>query len=115
MINFIFMLTHHDRTVANAEEVLAELRGTGLALVGCKDVGATPARLRDLVGTSRLNRVVPEGETVGGLLTALYDEFPPLRAWDAHLLLAVGLEFADRVQALRDGDTVSVMPPVQGG
>ena len=49
MIEFIFMLTHHDRTVPNAEEVLAELRGTGLRLVGCKDVGTTPERLRDLV------------------------------------------------------------------
>ena len=49
MIEFIFMLTHHDRTVANAEEVLAGLRGTGLRFVGCKDVGATPDRLRDLV------------------------------------------------------------------
>ncbi len=73
------------------------------------------SRLRDLVGASRLQRNVPEGETVGGLLATLYGEFPPLRGWDAHLLLAVGLEFADRGQPLRDGDTVSVMPPVQGG
>jgi DhnA family fructose-bisphosphate aldolase class Ia len=49
MINFVFMLTHHDRTVDDAEEVLADLRGTGLRYVGCKDVGATPERLRDLV------------------------------------------------------------------
>jgi hypothetical protein len=49
MIEFIFMLTHHDRTVPNAEEVLTDLRGTGLRLVGCKDVGTTPGRLRDLV------------------------------------------------------------------
>lgn len=49
MIEFVFMLTHHDRTVPHAEEVLASLAGTGLRLVGCKDVGATPDRLRDLV------------------------------------------------------------------
>jgi hypothetical protein len=49
MIEFIFMLTHHDRTVPHAEQVLTDLRGTGLRLVGCKDVGATPERLRDLV------------------------------------------------------------------
>lgn len=73
------------------------------------------SRLRDLAGVSRLERDVPDGETVGGLLDALYGEFPRLRAWDAHLLLAVGLEFAERGQALRPGDTVSVMPPVQGG
>jgi hypothetical protein len=49
MIEFIFMLTHHDRTVPHAEQVLADVAGTGLRLVGCKDVGATPERLRDLV------------------------------------------------------------------
>lgn len=73
------------------------------------------SRLRDLVGTARLERSAAEGETVGGLLNTLYAEFPKLRAWDAHLLLAVGLEFAERGQPLRDGDTVSIMPPVQGG
>ena len=49
MINFVFMLTHHDATVPHAEEVLADVAGTGLAFVGCKDVGATPERLHDLV------------------------------------------------------------------
>jgi hypothetical protein len=49
VIEFVFMLTHHDRTVPHAQQVLAELRGTGLRYVGCKDVGATPDRLRDLV------------------------------------------------------------------
>lgn len=73
------------------------------------------SRLRDLLGTARLERTVPEGETVGGLLSSLQAEFPGLRPWDAHLLLAVGLEFAERSQTLRDGDTVSIMPPVQGG
>ena len=43
MIEFIFMLTHHDRTVPHAEQVLADVAGTGLRLVGCKDVGATPS------------------------------------------------------------------------
>ena len=49
MINFVFMLTHHDRTVPHAEQVLTDLAGTGLQFVGCKDVGATPQRLRELV------------------------------------------------------------------
>ena len=49
MIEFVFMLTHHDRTVPHAEQVLTDVADTGLRLVGCKDVGATPERLRDLV------------------------------------------------------------------
>jgi hypothetical protein len=43
------MLTHYDRTVPDAEKVLLDVAGTGLRFVGCKDVGATPERLRDLV------------------------------------------------------------------
>jgi DhnA family fructose-bisphosphate aldolase class Ia len=38
---FVFMLTHHDTTVANARQVYDEVRGTGLRYVGFKDVGAT--------------------------------------------------------------------------
>ncbi len=49
MIQFVFMLTHNDRTVPDAINVLWRLSGTGLKYVGCKDVGATPAVLRELV------------------------------------------------------------------
>jgi MoaD family protein len=73
------------------------------------------SRLRDVVGAFRLERELPAGQTVGDLLVALYAEYPPLREWDAHILTAVGLEYAQRDQPLRDGDSVSVMPPVQGG
>jgi hypothetical protein len=49
MIQFVFMLTHNDRTVPDAIDVLRGLKGTGLSYVGCKDVGATPDVLRELV------------------------------------------------------------------
>jgi hypothetical protein len=52
MSEFIFMLTHHDRTVPNAPEVLESLRGTGLRYVGFKDVGADPTRQRDLTAAA---------------------------------------------------------------
>lgn len=42
MSEFIFMLTHNDRTVDNALEVLEQVKGTGLKHIGFKDVGATP-------------------------------------------------------------------------
>ena len=44
-MNFIFMLTHNDMTVPNADEVYETLRGTALRYVGFKDVGATPDEL----------------------------------------------------------------------
>jgi hypothetical protein len=52
MIEFIFMLTHHDRTLPNAAEVLDSVRGTGLRYIGFKDVGADPDRQRELAGAA---------------------------------------------------------------
>jgi hypothetical protein len=48
MSEFIFMLTHNDSTVVNALEVLEQVKSTGLRHIGFKDVGATPARQREL-------------------------------------------------------------------
>jgi hypothetical protein len=42
---FVFMLTHHDATVANARQVYDQVRGAGLRYVGFKDIGATPDEL----------------------------------------------------------------------
>jgi hypothetical protein len=44
MIEFIFMLTRDDRTIADAVEVLDSVTDSGLRYVGFKDVGADPAR-----------------------------------------------------------------------
>jgi hypothetical protein len=48
MIEFVFMLTHHDRTVDDPLAVYALIRDCGLRYVGFKDVGATPAELREV-------------------------------------------------------------------
>lgn len=45
MPEFVFMLTHHDATVANARQVYDQVRGTGLRYLGFKDIGATPDEL----------------------------------------------------------------------
>ena len=73
------------------------------------------SRLRDLAGASRLNVALPDGATLAELLARLYADHPALRPWDAHLLLAVGLDYAPREHVLRDGESVAIMPPVQGG
>ena len=41
-MDFVFMLTRSDRTVANWREVLDEIRPVGLKHVGFKDVGIAP-------------------------------------------------------------------------
>ena len=49
MSHFVFMLTHDDRTVENAAELVPTLADTGLRYIGFKDVGADLARQRELV------------------------------------------------------------------
>jgi len=46
--HFVFMLTHDDRTVDNAAEIVPTLADTGLRYIGFKDVGADLARQREL-------------------------------------------------------------------
>jgi hypothetical protein len=48
VIEFVFMLTHHDRTVDDPLAVYAEVRGCGLRYVGFKDIGASVPQLRDV-------------------------------------------------------------------
>jgi len=45
---FVFMLTHGDRTIEQAAEVVPELADTGLRYIGFKDVGADATRQREL-------------------------------------------------------------------
>ena len=48
MIEFVFMLTHHDRTVDQPLEVYDSIRDCGLRYVGFKDIGASAAELREV-------------------------------------------------------------------
>jgi hypothetical protein len=48
VIEFVFMLTHHDRTVDRPLEVYESIRDCGLRYVGFKDIGASPADLREV-------------------------------------------------------------------
>jgi pyridoxal biosynthesis lyase PdxS len=48
VIEFVFMLTRDDRTVSDPLAVYAAIRDCGLRYVGFKDIGATPAELRDV-------------------------------------------------------------------
>lgn len=50
MIEFVFMLTHHDRTVDRPLDVYEKIRDCGLRYVGFKDIGASVAELREVCG-----------------------------------------------------------------
>ena len=65
MIEFVFMLTHHDRTVDDPLSVYEELRGTGLRYIGFKDIGATPAELTRAVVRAASGPVIAAGSVAG--------------------------------------------------
>jgi molybdopterin converting factor small subunit len=75
--------------------------------------------LRDVVGAEELEWPWPPvsggAQTVATLLGELYDRWPALASWDARLLVAVDLVYADRAHPLNPGEEVALMPPVQGG
>jgi hypothetical protein len=48
VIEFVFMLTHHDATVADPAAVYEQVRGCGLRYVGFKDIGVPVAELREV-------------------------------------------------------------------
>ncbi len=77
MTEFIFMLTHHDRTVDDALEVYEQTRGTGLRYVGLKDVGATPEVLAELAREAHDDGLEVMLEVVS---TSAEDELRSLRA-----------------------------------
>ena len=55
MIEFIFMLTRDDRTLADAREVYASIASSGVRHVGCKDVGLPRDELAALMDDIRAN------------------------------------------------------------
>jgi MoaD family protein len=70
---------------------------------------------KDLTGCAQATEQLPPGSTIGDLLQRLMTRFPKLEAMRKSTLVAVGLDYQDRHYALKDGDEVSLFPPVQGG
>ena len=73
------------------------------------------AQLRDLIGIRELDVDLSKGATVGDLLDQIYAKQPALRSHDKSILIGAGVEFVDRNYALKPGDEIAIMPPVQGG
>ena len=71
--------------------------------------------IKDLTGCSQVNQTVPDGSTLADLHNKLMSCFPKLEAMKKSTLIAVGVDYQPRDYVLRDGDEVSLFPPVQGG
>jgi len=70
---------------------------------------------KDLTGCAQLVETVQPGCTAGQLMEQLMARFPKLGAMQKSTLLAVGVEYQSRQYVLKEGDEVSLFPPVQGG
>jgi len=70
---------------------------------------------KDLTGCAQIVETVTGGCTVGELQARLVTRFPKLAAMQKSTLIAVGVEYQPRSHVLKEGDEVSLFPPVQGG
>jgi MoaD family protein len=70
---------------------------------------------KDLTGCAQFVATVAPGATIGDLLDVIYTQFPKLEPMRKSTLVAVGVEYQDRSYVLKEGDEVSLFPPVQGG
>jgi molybdopterin converting factor small subunit len=73
------------------------------------------SHLRDLASAGETNLEIEKGATVEELLQRLYALRPAIKAADKTILVAAGVEFVGRDYVIREGEEISVMPPVQGG
>lgn len=53
--------------------------------------------------------------TIADLKAGVFEQFPKLSAVDKSMLVAVGVDYQTADYILREGDEVSLFPPVQGG
>jgi len=70
---------------------------------------------KDLTGVARASESLPDGSNIAELYRRLTARFPRLAAMQKSTLIAVGVDYQGRDYVLREGDEVSLFPPVQGG
>jgi len=70
---------------------------------------------KDAAGCAQATEELPERATVRDLMKRVHERFPKLAPAARSTLVAVGVEYAAPDQFLKDGDQVSLFPPVQGG
>src|SRR5260370_41822636 len=70
---------------------------------------------KDLTGSASVEEILPDGSTLEALLKNLHHRFPKLSAMQKSTLAAVGLDYQRPDYVLKEGDEVSLFPPLQGG
>ena len=70
---------------------------------------------KEMAGCDGTVLTATEGMTLAGFLKVIFQIFPKLTAMERSMLVAVGVGYRARDYILKDGDEVSLFPPVQGG
>ena len=70
---------------------------------------------KELTGCAQTVETLADGSTLDDLFKQLTARFPKLADLQRSTLMAVGVDYQDRAHVLKDGDEVSLFPPVQGG
>jgi molybdopterin synthase catalytic subunit len=73
------------------------------------------ASAREKARVDETERELAGGARVADLWEALCSEYPALNDLTAAMSFAVNREYAERSQALAEGDEVALIPPVSGG
>ena len=73
------------------------------------------SQLKEIVDASAIELSLPKNASVNDLFEQLKKRYPQLRDFERSVLFGIGVEFVDRNHPLNEGDTIAIMPPVQGG
>ncbi len=70
---------------------------------------------KELTGCAQTTEEVAPDSTIGDLLLRLITRFQKLGTMQNSTLIAVGVDYQPKTYVLKEGDEVSLFPPVQGG
>ena len=70
---------------------------------------------KEITGCPHVIETIAEGSTLRDLIDHLSAHFPGFASMRKSMLVAVGVEYQDGNYQLKEGDEVSLFPPVQGG
>jgi len=70
---------------------------------------------KDLTGCAQAEESAADGSTLSDVLKNIFQRFPKLAIMERSMLVAVGVDYQPRDYVLKEGDEVSLFPPVQGG